>query len=211
MNIRNLFLVLILMLFCAGLSIQAAGTNAEEADPIELRSGTLHGPEDSGGLTSSLLLSCDDLAKGGSALIKFNGPIPGSLHTVAESLGIRLVSPLGNSSWMVWLPEGGPELARQLPAFSWVAPYHPGLKIAPDLARIDGTGPGDRIPLMIEIASHADACVIADRLESIGLPAEGWQSGAGRSATLLEQAGRITVLATRVQINKFREQIANWP
>ena len=80
------------LLPCSGPGIVAADATSPPAQPsaIRLRSGTLTGPEDPAGLPKRLRLAPRDLARGGPALLRFDGPLTPAKRAAVEAEGIRL-------------------------------------------------------------------------------------------------------------------------
>jgi len=183
---------------------------------IQLRSGSISGPLDRAGLPVHLTLSSSDLEAGGAALVKLSEPLTRSVRDRIESRGIRLSAPLGPDSFIAWLPQGGIEMAGRIKGVEWAAPYHPGLRIAPELLSVTEGDPRARIPITLHLFAHVDPDEIVNRLELSGQAVRG--TAAGRLATnfpedlrLVERAGRIVLTPTPAELIKLRESIASWP
>ena len=73
-----------------------------------------------------------------------------------ESASIHLEGYLGRNGYVARLPEGGLARARELPGLDWAAPYHPGLRIAPEILGLDEDDPRSSVPLLLLATSGAD-------------------------------------------------------
>lgn len=151
------------------------------------------------------------MPQGGAALIRFDGVLQPGVGAAADDLGIRLVAPLAADAWLAWLPPGGVRRARQLPGFSWLAPYEWKAKIAPEFAGALPDDTGQPILISIDLIGHADVAGLSARLEELGLRVEGAGGGSPAVGGVSERRARITALATAPVLAATREIIARWP
>lgn len=175
---------------------------------IHLRSGTLRGPADRAGLPDGLLTSRTSLSRGGPALIKLRETITPSTRRLLASKGAHLAAPLGPRAFVAWLEEAALPGLESLTAVAWIAPYHPGLRVAPEIAAI---GPEDArpvVPVSLELLPGSDTRAVARRLERWGITPRGMTPQGNDGRTL---GGRIVITPTPARLAALRERIAAWP
>jgi len=218
MRRSTLILVLMEVLLSVFPAIATAPVPAEPASPppdtpaLSLRSGTLTGPGDDARLPARLLLSRASLAEtGGSALLKFHLPVTPEAREYLDNLGAQWIAPLGGYAALVNLPPRGINEIGAVPGLAWAAPYHPGLRIGPDIAAVSPDDPRKVVPVTIRLLPGADVGYFVKRLELLGLPVRG--SSPGRPALGRDGAfpARIVLTPTPKRLVDTREIIASWP
>ncbi|UCF68722.1 MAG: S8 family serine peptidase [Acidobacteriota bacterium] len=190
-------------------SLAAIGVDADER--LVLRSGALSGPQDVSWIAPTLRLDEAELASGGPALLKFRGSISRAAREEASARGIRLCAPLGRGGFLAWLPPGGLATTSGLDRLAWAAPYHPGLKLAPEVAAVGSDDPRDTFPVTVHVFSHADVVELARRLEALGVSPVGAAAGRPAAGRLAERCGRLVLTPSPEQLVTVRDVIARWP
>jgi len=171
-----------------------------DAGGIALRSGVVLGPAYG-----------EVPAAGGAALLKFRGPVGPAARKAAGDRGIRLASPIGSDGYIAWLPAGGLARADDLAGLAWAAPYHPDLRMAPEIAAVTADDPRPLIPIIVHVFAHADVAAVAERLDGMGLRVRGVSAGAPPRGRMGERAGRIVATPTPAQLVAARARVAGRP
>ncbi len=198
---RTLFIALAVLSALVSLPLEAD----PEVRPLALRSGTVHGPDDDVGLPRRLLMAEEELAGGGPVLLQLGRPLDGMMRAALQGAGIELAAFLGGDGYVAIVPEGGLAAARALRGIEWVSPYHPGLRISPDIAAIESDDPRAVVPVTLTLFPGSDPLPVVERLRGMGLAVGGFSRG--REAL----PGRIVVMPSPAQVVSARESIAAWP
>jgi len=189
----------------------AVGPAHASANTVELRSGTIAGPDDDCGLPERSRLTRDDLAHGGPAIVRIRGPLTPQKRAALEARGIRLSGYLGDGAFIARLPEGGLELAEALPELAWVAPYHPGLRISPALRGERLAEANALIPITLHLFADADVKEVARRLPALGITVEGFAQGREAAPGRAGRPGRMVFLTSPEHWVGVSDEIAHWP
>jgi len=187
-------------------------TGGQLEDSVVLRTGTLGGAEEDAGLPAGLVSSTDDLRSGGPAVLRFASAVTPELRRTMESMGIRLDLSVAPRAFVTWLPAGRLESVSEVPGLVWVAPLHPGLKIAPEIFRVHSDDPRTRMSVRVQLFPQFDVDGIAHRLKEMGLEIEHvsqGRSGTGESsfrpATVIAMGSPEAVVAVREPIARWKE------
>ncbi|MDQ7089020.1 MAG: S8 family serine peptidase [Acidobacteriota bacterium] len=176
-------------------------------DGITLRSGHLAGPDDSGGLDAGLRREPAALTAGGGVLLRLAAPPSPAARTRLENAGARVAAWLGPRSLIATLAPGRLEAVRALPEVAWLAPFHPGLRLAPELAAVQADDPRRRIPVVIEMFPDLDPAPLLRRLRRQGIDVPGLAPPRSGSAP---RGARLVFLATPARIAALRSEWAKW-
>ncbi|UCF67116.1 MAG: S8 family serine peptidase, partial [Acidobacteriota bacterium] len=179
---------------------------------LELRSGVLNGPQDAAVLPEALRSAPESLREGDLALARFRQPLSETMREAAHRAGVRFVAPLAADGFIVVLPEGGLAKVAALSGVAWSAPYHPALRIAPEIAAITSDDQRAVVPVSIDLIAGTDLANIARRVLALGLSGRGASPGARRrDEHHAERPARIVLTPTPEQLVVLREQVARWP
>ncbi len=190
-----------------------AADSAEQSQEasIRLRSGVLRGANDDAGLRRELLIDVEELKAGGPALIRLDRPLTPELRTRLAARGIHVESVLGHRGLLVQLPEGGFPGSSTFPGVRWLAPYHPGLRIAPQLLEGAATGAQRVIPVTLHVFSEADAAAVAVRLAALGYEVSSYVHGRSEAPGRARRPGRVVLRVPVDRIATLAPLAASWP
>jgi len=208
-EMKRIAVTLVLFSGLAGFAPPARAV--EDPGPIELRSGTVEGPGHDAGLPPSLRERRHDLAQGGAVLLKFSVPSSAAVRDQAARLGIRLTAPLGRDAYVAWLPAGVSKRLEMFRELAWWTPYHPGLRLAPELLAMTADDPREVVPITVHVFAHVDLDLVAERIESLGGHVRGRAEGRLAEGRIGERAGRLVLTPTPAELVAWREVIAGWP
>ncbi|HHN74645.1 MAG TPA: hypothetical protein ENK10_05385 [Acidobacteria bacterium] len=174
---------------------------------ITLRSGHLSGPEDPAGLAPHLRREAASLSGGGAVLLRLNAAPSPAIRTRLEGAGLTVLAWLGPRALIGELTAGRSEAVRALPEVAWIAPYHPGLRLAPEIAALTASAPRPRIPVVIELLATRDPAPLIRRLGAQGIEVLG-RAPARHGA--VPRGARLVFLASPARIVALRETWAGW-
>lgn len=195
----------------AALALIGFSAFAADRSEIRLRSAVLRGPEDTAGLPRALLVPMTSLRGGGPILLKFREPVGERTHEALAAAGARLAAYVGNDAFIAWVPPGGLQPIQRLQGIDWVAPYHPGLRIAPGLAAIAAEDPDARIAITLHLFPHADVGSVRQQLESRGLDVRSTAPGRPSQRGPSRRPGRIVLVLSHEQWTRARSDLARMP
>lgn len=182
---------------------------AADEGAVVLRSGTLGPAGTIDSLAGALRLEDEDVAVGGPVVVRFREPLDPDVRASATAAGLRLAAPVQADAYLAWIGPGALERARGLTGVEWIVPFHPGLRIAPEVAAVAPQDPRDVVPVTVHLFAHADAKAVASRLEALGVKVTA--IAAGRREQGGERSGRIVITPCPELLAAVRETIARWP
>lgn len=210
MDLRCASRALALSLVCCAVAMPWAGA-ADGGEPIRLRSGAVHHAEDAAGLPEMLQRPRPALRDGGTALVRFSEPVGVEPLQELRRAGARIAAWLDPSAAAVTLERGGLDRIAGLEAVGFVAPYHPGLRIAPEVAEL-AAGDEEPFPATVHLLPEADVNAVAGRLAGLGLQVAGRRAGAPAAVPgRPDRLGRVVLRTTAGRLAELRETLARWP